>query len=205
MDDMTELLRVYEYDKSHIPYIIHQNYNKNMKHNVKDTFRNKLDKMNMYYEYMTDSSIIERFIHKNNAWSMLDYVGIMSCGTANYTLNDSNNVKNIKYSKIESSPIFSKISYQYYNLKMMNTITKKLHISYEHFHEYTFRIYKYFILNQPNIDEYGDFLYFIKKRGLTLVDFNKSIKLSYLYSTYSHLYTKKKKKELEKIFNNMFI
>ena len=200
-----ELLGLYNCDKSHIPYLIHQNYNKNLKYNFKDTYKNKLDKMNLYNEYMIESSIMDNYIHKNNKWNMTDYIGILSCGSANYTLNDQNEPKIVKYSKIETSPIFSKINYQYYNLKMINNISRKLNISYEHFHEYTFRIYKYFIFNKPDINEYGKFLYFIKKCGLTSEDFNKSIKLSYLYTTYTRLYTTKKKKELIKIFNNMLI
>ena len=73
------------------------------------------------------------------------------------------------------------------------------------FHEYTFKIYKYFILKKPNINEYKYFLKYLKESNISYTDFDKSIKLSYLYESYRGIYTNKKKKELLKVYNHFIL
>ena len=137
---------------------------------------------------------------------MYKYVGILSCQSANIQLNSNiKKKKPLKYIKMKNSPIFSKLNYQYYNLKLTNNISRKLNIGYMNFHEYTFKIYKYFILKKPNINEYKYFLKYLKESNISYTDFDKSIKLSYLYESYRGIYTNKKKKELLKVYNHFIL
>ena len=194
----------YEVDKSYIPIYIHANYINNLHHNSTDNINTKLDKIEYYYDLLIDSNIIEDKNKYNCDLGMEDYVGILSCLPANYTLNNNSNNKN-SYNSIKSSCIFSKLNYKFYNLKLINIIVKKLNISCYNFQEYTFKIYKYFILKEPDIKEYSYFLQYLKKSEITYQDFDKSIKLSYLYELYKKNYTNKIKKNIEKLFNNFIV
>lgn len=201
-----DILDYYYIDKAYTPIYIHANYNKYLHYNCKNTFFNKLDKMEHYYDTLIDSSLIEDYMKENNTWEMDKYVGILSCQSANIQLNSNiKKKKPLKYTKMKNSPIFSKLNYQYYNLKLTNNISRKLNIGYMNFHEYTFKIYKYFILKKPNINEYKYFLKYLKESNISYTDFDKSIKLSYLYESYRGIYTNKKKKELLKVYNHFIL
>jgi len=193
--DMVSVLDYYNIDKVFVPLLIHQNIPKNMKYNVKDTFQNKLDNLYEYYSNLNDSILLESAVYENNYWDLLDYSGVLSCACSNNILAHSNDNKCIEYKDIISSPVFSKINYKFYNLKIMNDISKRLKMSQNNFQDYTFIIYKYFILDpKPNIKNYSKFIKYIKSCGLSFTDFDKSIKLSYLYNEYKATYTNKKKK-----------
>ena len=202
---LNDISRYYDVDKSYIPLYIHTNYNKYLHYKSKDTIINKLDKLDYYYDNLIDSCIINVKQEINN-WDLDCYVGILSCYPSNYTLN--NNIKKCNPNKnitIENSPIYSKLNYQYYNLKIINQIVKKINIGYNNFQEYTFKIYKYFIFKIPDSEEYSYFLRYLKQSDLSYSEFDKSIKLSYLYDSHKKIYTNRKKTQIEKIYNKFII
>ena len=141
---------------------------------------------------------MENVLHESNQWELTDYISALSCGTANLTLNNSKRTNSIKYTNVDSSPVYSKINYKFYNLKLINEICKKLKINPNNFQDYTFNIFKYFIFKNPIKKEYEKFIKYLKTCKLTFVDLDKSIKLSYLYIEYSKSYSSKKKREYNK-------
>ena len=198
-----DLLSCYYKDKTFVPLLVHENFNKNLIKNVKCTKNQKIDLMLKYYNHLIDSNIIDKFIFNNQMWELNDYVGILSCKQANIILNNDNKIRPLVYSTIKTSPVFSKLNYKFYNLKLMNEICKKIKISTSKFHLYTSILYRLLIFNKLDENKYKHYLINLKKCGLTFKNIDKSIKLSYLYTEHSKLYSTKKKKILEKIYKNL--
>lgn len=194
--DINEVLNYYNIDKSYVPLLVHENFNRNLDINKKDTKKNKLIRMFNYYENLTIGMKVDGIIYENNSWELNDYVGLFTCVSANKELNNEiESLKVVKYTNLDSSPVFSKINYKFYNLKLINEICKKLGIRLINFQDFTFTLYKSCIINE--IDK--NFINYVKKK-LTFLEIDKSIKLSYLYEHYKSKYTAKKKKQLEKVF-----
>jgi len=151
-----------------------------------------------YYNNVIEGINIESSLHENNNWELTEYVGIFSCVSANYELNNNIfNTKTNKYTDIDSSPVFSKINYKFYNLKLINSICKKLDIKTSNFQYFTFSLYKYFIFNKISYNkDFKEFIHYLKKK-INFTEFDKIIKLSYLYEQYKNTYTAKKKKKLK--------
>ena len=104
--------------------------------------------------------------------------------------------------KIHNSSILSKLNYFFYNLKFINEITKKINISLNQFQLFTSLLYDYFILNKIDCDiKKQKFIKLLKSYNFAFNNFDKSLKLSYLYCTYEKLYTNKLKKQISNIFN----
>jgi len=202
---VNEILHIYNYDKTFIPLLIHENFNRNLEYNKIETNKNKIKRMINYYNNVIEGINIESSLHENNNWELTEYVGIFSCVSANYELNNNIfNTKTNKYTDIDSSPVFSKINYKFYNLKLINSICKKLDIKTSNFQDFTFSLYKYFIFNKISYNkDFKEFIHYLKKK-INFTEFDKIIKLSYLYEQYKNTYTAKKKKELEIIFTQDF-
>ena len=198
-----EVLECYYKDKTFVPLLIHENFNKNLIKNVKCSKSDKIDSMLKYYDDLIHSNIIDKFMFNNQMWELNDYIGILSCKQSNIILNCDNKIRPLNYCTIKTSPVYSKLNYKFYNLKLMNEICKKIEISTSNFHEYTTILFRLLIIKKPIKSQYIDILTYLKKSGLTFKDFDKSLKLSYLYNEYSNLYNSKKKKLLEKIYKNL--
>ena len=188
-----ELLNLYSVDKHLVPLYIHENSYMNLAKNCKGSDQDKLLKMDWFYSNLIESNIIEKNIRHNHNWVLDDYVGVLSCYPMNIALTGDCQTKEIKYTKINNSPVFSKINYKFFNLKLMNNIARKLNMSIDNFHDFTEIIYDLFIFQQPDAAQYDKFVTFLKQTNFTFKDVDKSIKLSYLFETHSKKYTRKKK------------
>ena len=153
-----------------------------------------------YYEKLSESSMIEKFVFDNRKWGLSCYSGILGLKYPNYILMSNNIITN--NIKINNSSILSKLNYFFYNLKFINEITKKINISLNQFQLFTSLLYDYFILNKIDCDiKKQKFIKLLKSYNFAFNNFDKSLKLSYLYCTYEKLYTNKLKKQISDIFN----
>ena len=66
--------------------------------------------MSYYYDKLIDSTIIENSLFSRYNWELYPYVGALSCVAANYTLNYGKTVQPLKYTRIDSSHVLSKIN-----------------------------------------------------------------------------------------------
>ena len=199
--NIKDTLQLYSIDKTFIPLLLHENFNRNLEKNKIDSKKNKIDRMLNYYNNLIIGIKIDSSVYENNNWELSDSVGVLTVCSANFELN--NNIVNTdieKYTDVDSTPVFSKINYKFYNLKLINSICRKIDIKATNFQDFTFTLYKLFIISKPIEKDYKDFLNNLKKKNLTFCEFDKCIKLSYLFEEYKNNYTAKKKKELEKIF-----
>lgn len=202
--DINKILYIYNIDKTFIPLLVHENFNRNLEYNKIETSKNKINRMLNYYDDVIEGMSIESSVHENNNWELTDYVGIFSCVSANHQLNNNiMNSKTVKYTDIDSSPVYSKLNYKFYNLKLINAICKKIDIKPTNFQDFTFNLYKLFMFNKTfSNKDCKEFINYLKDKKISFVEFDKTIKLSYLYEQYKNIYTAKKKKELEIIFRN---
>lgn len=199
--EIKDSLQLFSIDKTFIPLLLHENFNRNLEKNKIDSKKNKINRMLNYYDNLITGIKLDSSVYENNNWELSDYVGVLTVSSANFELN--NNIVNTdieKYTDVDSTPVFSKINYKFYNLKLINSICRKIDIKATNFQDFTFTLYKLFIISKPIEKDYRDFLNNIKKKNLTFSEFDKSIKLSYLFEEYKNNYTAKKKKELEKLF-----
>lgn len=192
-----ELLHAYSQNIIKLPFLIHENIIRNIKINTKGSNSEKLSKIYDYYDSLCGAYKIQTKILCDNTWELSNYVGILSCYSANLLLNSDRKKK--KNPAVVVSPIFSKINYKFYNLKFVNDICKRLNISIHNFQNFTYKIYNLYVLSKVFTDEAKAYKTILKSKNYYFSDLDKSVKLSYLYDNYRPLWTQRKKK-VEKFF-----
>lgn len=190
----------YQADKVFVPMLVHENIDKQVRLNYNNTDIEKLDALYEYYDYITNGNIVENEVFSNHNWQLNDYVGIMSCYSANYIINKLNKSKFQKYSTINSSPVLSKINYKFYNLKIANMICKKLDIDTNNFQIFTKYIYDTFIFDTYSSIIKNRIIKYLSDH-LDFENIDKCVKLSYLYPENKKLYSNKLKKKIKNIFD----
>ena len=184
----------YQVDKVFVPMLVHENINKQIRSNYKNSDDEKLTAMYEYYNFITDGNIIENELYCNHNWELSNFVGLLSCYSANVILKNLEKYNYNKYNTIGNSPVLSKINYKFYNLKIINLICKKLNIDANNFQKFTQYIYNCYIFDiynetiQTNINNY-------LAKYIDFVDIDKCVKLSYLYLEHKTKYTSKLKKK----------
>lgn len=190
----TENLQNYNIDKTFVPLIIHENIIAMIKSNKTLPYKQQLKNVELFYDHLIGSSIIDTKMFNGHNWVLKDYVGMLSCQSANRIIDGKGTVPTLK-----CSPVISKTNYKFYNLKLINEICRKLDIPINNFQEYTKLFYDIVIFELYTKKE-RDHLVKTLKQQLTFSNLEKIIKLSYLYTDYQKKYTIKTKRILEKYF-----
>lgn len=192
----------FQSDKVFVPMLVHENFNKQIRNNFKNSQIEKLDAMYQYYNLISDANIIENELYHTHNWELTDYIGLLTCYSANTIFNSLNPYNIPKYDMINNSPVLSKINYKFYNLKIINLFCKKINLSTTNFQQFTQYIYNNYIFNLYDETTTINMTTYLAKY-LEFVDIDKCIKLSYLYQEHIKLYTSKKKKKIEKSFQSI--
>lgn len=199
---LEKMKHFYNVDKHLIPLFIHENSFKFIEKNMNITKKEKLKCIKKVLDYLIDSNIIEKNIRLNHNWYLDKYIGYLSCYPINLILNNNSKIRPAIYSNINNSPVFSKINYKFYNLKLMNNIIRKLNISLENFQDFTEILFNNLVLIDLKEDNYKNIFTLLHSKEITFKELDKSIKLSYLFEKHSKLYSRRKKKQLEILYNN---
>jgi hypothetical protein len=201
--DMTidEAITNYDVDQNFVPFIIHENFIPFIDKNVVGTYKDKLDIGLQYYDGLLDAQVFKNQLFGN--WDMSDYVGFFSCAVVNNILKNAKLRSPLTYMKYEKSALISKYNYRYYNLKSINSISKKLNIDI-----YNFPVVSAFIVYSIFTDPaYLDkTIEYYANKNLTFKEFEKTMKLSIAYDKYEKRYTKKFQKQLStkySLYNNV--
>ena len=160
-------------------------------------YNTKKEKVIKFYNKLIDSSIIDTRMFNKHMWELADYVGLLSCMTAKLIIDGKGVSQNLR-----CSPVISKTNYKYYNLKLINEICRKLDIPVINFQEYTTLFYDIVIYKKYNDQKRNEFISDLKTK-LSFANFEKIIKLSYLYTNYNKKYTVKVKNKLLNLFNSL--
>ena len=190
---LDELLHAFKQNSVKLPFLVHENFFKNINNNTNGKNLEKIEKINQYYVNLSTAYDIQTKIYTDSNWSLSSYVGVLSCYSANLLLNHNNKKKKRKQLVNNVSPIFSKINYKFYNLKFVNNICKKLNINISNFQTFTYQIYNLYVLSSTYSNEAKTYKKILINKNFLYVDLDKSIKLSYLFDEYRSVYTSKKK------------
>ena len=191
---LDELIRAFKQNSTKLPFLVHENFFKNINNNTNGKNLEKIEKINQYYDGLCAAYDIQTKIYTDSNWSLSGYVGVLSCYSANLLLNHNNEKKKRKQLINNVSPIFSKINYKFYNLKFINNICKKLNINISNFQTFTYQLYNLYVLPSTYSNEAKTYKKILINKSFLHSDLDKSIKLSYLFDEYRQVYTSKKKK-----------
>ena len=100
---------------------------------------------------------------------------------------------------MSKSALISKYNYRYYNLKYMNQLSKKLNLDI-----HNFKILSLFVSIAVFIDK-SKLNYCIEKLksiGIESKEFQKIVKLSFIFEKYSKVFTKKLQNSIDSKFNH---
>lgn len=190
-------LENFDVDKVFVPLLVHENILDRIDSDKSIDYNTKKYKVIYFYNNLIDSCVIDTLMFNKHIWELKDYVALLSCTTANKII-DGGGVSQ----KLRCSPVISKTNYKYYNLKLINEICRKLHIPVLNFQEYTKLFYDIVIYMKYTNEKRSEFISDLKTK-LTFTNFEKIIKLSYLYNDYNKKYTIKVKNKLCHLFNSL--
>ena len=83
-----------------LPFLVHENIVKNINKNSLSSSDKNLTIVKKYYENLCDAYKIQTKILSNNNWDLSEYVGILSCYSANLIMNESMKSKKNRFRSI---------------------------------------------------------------------------------------------------------
>lgn len=193
---MSESLDYYYADQNFVPYLIFENFLRFIDKNLKLNYADKLTLAINYYDFFIDSQKLRAKLFGN--WNFNNYIGILTCFSANLMIKDIKFKNN--FSKFEKSSLISKYNYRYYNLKSINIISKKIGIELGEFQFFAYIILYSLFIYTPIQKPY---MIKCKNNNITFKEYEKTMKLCYLYPNYSHLYTKKFQKKIINLYEKI--
>jgi len=195
--DINKLLQCFEVDQNFVPFLIHENFVNYIDKNTHNSYSEKLDISLEYYDSLLTSQIFKNDIFGH--WELSDYIGFFSCVIPNRIIKGSKLKQLQQMTHFEKSALISKYNYRYYNLKSINSISKKLGIDIVNFQLVSSVIVESIFGNESNNLLEETIEYFTNK-GLSFKQFEKAMKLSFHFEEYHKRYTKKLQKQLENIY-----
>ena len=193
--DCQDFLNNYYADSNFVPYLIHENIVKYIDKNTKNTYGEKLDLCIEYYESFLGSQKLKNKLFGN--WDLADYIGILTTMPANLVIKKAKKKNILSYNKIEKSSLISKYNYRFYNLKYINQISKKLDIDIQNFQTLSILVAKSVFIDQSTLEFT---IRCLKKRNLNSKEFQKIVKLSFLFDKYGKQFTKKLQNKIDELY-----
>ena len=117
---------------------------------------------------------------------------------ANLVIKKSNKKDTLVYKKMLKSALISKYNYRFYNLKYINKISKKLDIDLQNFQTLSLLVAKSVFLDESTLDFT---IKSLKKRNLNSKEFQKIVKLSFLFNKYGKKFTKKIQNRIDELYD----
>ena len=185
------LLQCYHADQNFVPFIIHENFINFVDKNTNNTYEEKLDKCISYYDYLTTSQMFKERVFGN--WHISEYIGYFTCVYPNYIIKTAKLKNTPPMTNLEKSALISKYNYRYYNLKSINFLSKKLNIDMMNFQILAALVVNTVFCSPKYLPKFMDF---ISDFNLSFKEFEKIMKLSPCFETYTKKWTKKFQKEL---------
>jgi DNA polymerase III delta prime subunit len=185
------LLQCYHTDQNFIPFIVHENFINFVDKNTNNNYEAKLDICIQYYDNLTASQMFRDKVFGN--WYISEYIGFLSSVYPNSLLKNSNLKDTFASTNLNKSALISKYNYRYYNLKAINYLCKKLHIDIQNFQILAALVINTVFYSPKMLDNY---IQLFNKYKVTFKEFEKIMKLSPVFISYSKQWTKKFQKTL---------
>lgn len=176
---------LYYADQNFYPLLLHENILTLIDKTNVDLSR-KIDISLKFYEYFITSLLFKTTSFGN--WDIHEYISYLTGGLTNILCKELT-IKN----KIvcDKSAMISKYNYRYYNLKVINSVCKKLNLNINNFQNFSiFICYVLFELN--NMDFLNRIIKYLVSKNIEFKEFDKCIKFSLEYEKYEKMYISKK-------------
>ena len=191
-----DLLNIYHTDTNSVPFLIHENFINYIDKNTNNKLNQKIDICIEYYDNFIDSLILK----SNNFgyWELIDHIGNLNVILPNHIVKKSNVKSVINNYSLGKSSLISKYNYRYYNMKFINQLSKKLSISMGNFSLLSLLVSIAIFIEHDKLD----YTINIFKDRLTSNEFQKIVKLSFIFEKYQKLFTKKVQNNIDSKFNS---
>lgn len=188
------MANMYYTDQNFYPLLLHENILTLIDKTDMDISK-KIDISLKFYEYFITSLLFKTksFGH----WDIHEYISYLTGGLTNVLCKELTITNKITCDK---SAMISKYNYRYYNLKVINSVCKKLNININSFQNFSiFLCYVLFELN--NIDFLNKMIKYLVIKNIEFKEFDKCVKFALDYEKYEkHYISKKYQKFIKEIY-----
>jgi DNA polymerase III delta prime subunit len=165
---------IIDYDKANIGYILYENFQSFIINNRKCSDKEKMNIISQIYTEFCDSDILDKNIYINQQFYLSNYNDFIKFNIPSYLINSLEKTSYNKFNKLNYSTMINKISFEYLNIKLINSINE-LGISNNHIYTAD---YIYSNINSLN----KELIPIINKHELDKTFIEKVCKLSSLYN-----------------------
>jgi DNA polymerase III delta prime subunit len=165
---------IIEYDKSNIGYLLYENFQNFIINNKKCKNEIKINTISKIYNEFCDSDILDKKIYINQQFYLSNYNDFIKFNIPSYLINSLDKTSYNKFNKLNYSTMINKISFEYLNIKLINSINE-LGISNNHIYTAD-----YIYINLHSLNESLEPL--IKTQELDKAFIEKVCKISSLYN-----------------------
>jgi DNA polymerase III delta prime subunit len=181
-NDFSEIIN---YDKSNIGYLLYENFQSFIINNKKCSDDEKMNIISKIYNEFCISDILDKKIYINQQFYLSNYNDFVKFNIPSYLINSLDKTSYNKFNKLNYSTMINKISFEYLNVKLINSINE-LGISNNHIYTAD-----YIYSNIKSLNE--SLISLINTHELDKTFIEKICKLSSLYNK-----DKDKEKEFKK-------
>ena len=174
---------IIKYDKANIGYLLYENFQSFIINNRKCSDEQKLKIISQIYTNFCESDILDKDIYINQHFYLSNYNDFIKINIPSYLINSLDKTSYNKFNKLNYSTMINKISFEYLNLKLINSINE-LGISDNHIYTAD---YIYSNINSLN----KGLIPILKTHELDKTFIEKVCKLSSLYNKDKEKETKK--------------
>ena len=113
---------IVENDSSNIGYIIYENFHNFIINNKKSSDSEKLDTICKIYDSFSESDKIDKKIYINQQFYLNNYNSYLKFNVPSFLINNLTKKPYNKFNNLNYSTMINKISFEYLNIKLVNTI-----------------------------------------------------------------------------------
>jgi len=125
----TDFSDIFEQDKTSIGYTIYENFIDYIVLNKDDSDKKKLKSISDIYNYFSVSDTLDKKIFIEQNYVLYRYTENMKCNKTSYIINKLNKLPYNKFNNLSYSTLINKISLEYLNSKIINTIKNTFDLS----------------------------------------------------------------------------
>ena len=165
---------IIKYDKANIGYLLYENFQSFIINNRKCNDEEKMNIISKIYKEFCVSDILDKKIYINQNFYLSNYNDYIKFNIPSYLINSLEKTSYNKFNKLNYSTMINKISFEYLNLKLINSINE---IGISNNHIYTA---DYIYSNIKSLNK--ELIPVIKNNELDKMFIEKVCKLSSLYN-----------------------
>ena len=117
-----DFYNIVENDSSNIGYIMYENFQNFIINNKKNSYDEKLDTICKIYDSFSESDKLDKKIYINQQFYLNNYNNYLKFNSPSFLINNLTKKTYNKFNNLNYSTMINKISFEYLNIKLVNTI-----------------------------------------------------------------------------------